>query len=82
MLIQVFLTDEPFDVLPYAVALTDKLTAESDSWLLPRKFKISFSSSDRDNAYAAFNDLGFIAKIRTENGVSKSISEDHLESGQ
>ncbi len=56
--------DEPFDVLPYAVALTDKLTAEPDSWLLPRKFKISFSSSDRDNAYAAFNDLGFIAKIK------------------
>ena len=41
---------EPFDVLPYAVALTNKLTAEPDSWLLPRKFKISFSSSDNDNA--------------------------------
>lgn len=55
---------EAFDVLPYAVALTNKLISEPDSWTLPRKFKISFSSSDSDNAYAAFNDLGFIAKIR------------------
>jgi sulfite reductase (ferredoxin) len=54
---------EAFDVLPYATALTDKLTAEPDSWLLPRKFKISFSSSANDNAHAAFNDLGFIARI-------------------
>ncbi len=56
--------DEVFDVTPYAVALTDKLMAEPDSWTLPRKFKISFSGSEEDNAYAAFNDLGFIARIK------------------
>lgn len=56
-------SDEVFDVTPYAVALTNKLIAEPDSWTLPRKFKISFSGSDKDNAYAAFNDLGFIARI-------------------
>ncbi|MCK5504577.1 MAG: nitrite/sulfite reductase, partial [Thermodesulfovibrionia bacterium] len=55
--------DEVFDVTPYAVALTNKLIAEPDSWTLPRKFKISFSGSDKDDAYAAFNDLGFIARI-------------------
>ena len=56
--------DEVFDVTPYAIALTNKLIAESDSWTLPRKFKISFSGSEKDNAYAVFNDLGFIARIK------------------
>jgi sulfite reductase (ferredoxin) len=56
--------DEVFDVLPYAVNLTSKLIAEPDSFTLPRKFKITFSSSDKDTGFAAFNDLGFIAKIR------------------
>lgn len=56
--------DEVFDVTPYAVNLTSKLIAEPDSYTLPRKFKIAFSSSEKDNAYAAFNDLGFIAKIK------------------
>ncbi|NOX89172.1 MAG: sulfite reductase subunit beta (hemoprotein) [Calditrichaeota bacterium] len=55
---------EIFDVTPYAVALTERFIAESDSWTLPRKFKISFSNSKQDNAFAAVNDLGFIAEIR------------------
>lgn len=55
--------DEVFDVTPYAFSLTTKLLAEPDSFTLPRKFKIAFSNSDKDNGYAAFNDLGFIAQI-------------------
>jgi sulfite reductase (ferredoxin) len=55
--------DEAFDPSPYAFALTSRLIAESDSWLLPRKFKIAFSNSLADNSYAKFNDLGFIAQI-------------------
>lgn len=54
--------NETFDVFPYAVALTNKLIAEADSWTLPRKFKIAFSNTEEDTAYATFNDLGFIAK--------------------
>ena len=53
---------ETFDVFPYVIALTNKLIAEPDSWTLPRKLKIAFSNSEEDTAYAAFNDLGFIAK--------------------
>jgi len=53
---------EIFDVFPYAVALTNKLIAETDSWTLPRKLKIAFSNTEDDTSYAAFNDLGFIAK--------------------
>jgi sulfite reductase (ferredoxin) len=56
--------DEVFDPSPYAFALTTRLIAEADSWLLPRKFKIAFSSSDADTAFARFNDLGFIAQVR------------------
>jgi len=55
---------ENFDVTPYAAALSTRLIAESDSWQLPRKFKISFSGTEEDNALAAFNDLGFIATVR------------------
>jgi sulfite reductase (ferredoxin) len=56
--------DEVFDPSPYAFALTSRLIAESDSWLLPRKFKIAFANSSADTAYARFNDLGFIAELR------------------
>ncbi|MCX7726065.1 MAG: sulfurtransferase TusA family protein [Chitinispirillaceae bacterium] len=50
-----------FDVAPYAVELTNRMIADHTSWLLPRKFKIAFSNSTVDNAYATVNDLGFIA---------------------
>jgi sulfite reductase (ferredoxin) len=53
--------DEVFDVTPHAVELTSRLIALGDSWLLPRKFKIAFSNSDADNAFATANDVGFIA---------------------
>jgi sulfite reductase (ferredoxin) len=55
---------ESFDVTPHAVALSSRMIGETDSWDFPRKFKISFSSTGRDNALAAFNDLGFIATHR------------------
>jgi sulfite reductase (ferredoxin) len=58
--------DEVFDPTPYAVALTSRLIGEPDSWVLPRKFKITFSNSDKDTAYAQFNDLGLIAKINDD----------------
>lgn len=54
--------DEVFDITPYVRALTERLIAEDDSWKLPRKFKIAFSGSPKDRAYATVNDLGFIAK--------------------
>ncbi|MDP3789397.1 MAG: nitrite/sulfite reductase, partial [Candidatus Omnitrophota bacterium] len=56
--------DEEFDVSPYAFALTSRLIAESDSWNLPRKYKIAFSGSPEDKGYATISDLGFIAKVK------------------
>jgi sulfite reductase (ferredoxin) len=56
--------EEVFDTTPYAMALTTKLIAESDSYLLPRKLKIAFSSDDKQVDYAGINDLGLVAQIR------------------
>jgi sulfite reductase (ferredoxin) len=58
-------TDEVFDVTPYALALTNTLIAESDSWSLPRKYKIALAGNDSDNANATFSDLGVIATTRS-----------------
>jgi sulfite reductase (ferredoxin) len=55
--------DEAFDVAPHAVELTSRLIALGDSWLLPRKFKIAFSNSGADNAFATANDVGFVATM-------------------
>ena len=56
--------DEVFDPSPYAFALTTRLIAEGDSWVLPRKFKITFSGNEKDTGLAQFNDLGFVATLR------------------
>ena len=57
-------SDEAFDVTPYNIALTDFLIRYDKSFTLPRKFKIAFSASEKDTALAAYNDLGFLAKIK------------------
>ena len=56
--------NEAFDTTPYAMELTSKRIAEPDSYLLPRKLKIAFSSDERRTGYAAVNDLGFVAKLK------------------
>lgn len=56
--------NEVFDISNHVFDLTSKLIAESDSFTLPRKFKIAFSNSESDSALAKFNDLGFIARVR------------------
>jgi sulfite reductase (ferredoxin) len=60
--------EEPFDVSPYAQAtfayfLRNPICAE-----MGRKFKMSFSSSERDTAFSYIHDFGFIPKIKWENG--------------
>ena len=56
--------DEVFDVLPYAVDLTTFLIAQPDSFTLPRKLKIAFSTSEVNADFALINDLGFVATIK------------------
>lgn len=55
---------ETFNVLPYAVALTEYLLAFSSSYNLPRKFKLAFSGCPEDGGWATLNDLGFVAARR------------------
>jgi sulfite reductase beta subunit-like hemoprotein len=54
----------PFDVSPYAVAITRLFLRHPLSEKLPRKFKIAFSGCANDCAKAAIHDLGFIAAVQ------------------
>ncbi len=53
--------DEPFDVTPYAEALTRHLLRHPLSSTLPRKFKIAFEGCGIDHVATGINDLGFRA---------------------
>lgn len=55
--------DEPFDVSPYAYALFQFFLRNPICQEMGRKFKMSFSSSDKDTALSYLHDLGFIPKI-------------------
>ena len=56
--------DEPFDVSPYAHATFEFFLRNPICQELGRKFKISFSGTDKDTALSFMHDLGFIAKIK------------------
>ncbi|MDA9125166.1 HEPN domain-containing protein [Flavobacteriaceae bacterium] len=56
--------DEPFDVSPYADALFKFFLRNPICQEMGRKFKVSFSSSDKDTGLSYIHDLGFIAKIK------------------
>ncbi len=55
--------DEPFDVSPYAHAMFQFLLRNPVCQEMGRKFKMSFSSSDKDTALSYLHDLGFIPRI-------------------
>ncbi|WP_256012874.1 HEPN domain-containing protein [Desertivirga xinjiangensis] len=60
--------EEPFDITPYAHAFFEYLLRNPICQDMGRKFKIAFSSSEKDTAFAFMHDLGFIPKVRFENG--------------
>ncbi|MGZ3453094.1 MAG: nitrite/sulfite reductase [Polyangiales bacterium] len=55
--------DEAFDVRPYHEAIVRYFLRHPLAATLPRKFKIAFSCSDKDCAFAAIHDVGFIARV-------------------
>ena len=63
--------DEPFDVTPYAEALTRYLLRHPLSATLPRKFKIAFEGCTHDHIAASINDIGWTARERTVDGRSQ-----------
>jgi sulfite reductase (ferredoxin) len=61
--------DEPFDVSPYAHEVFSYFLRNPICQELGRKFKIAFSSSEADTAYAFIHDVGLIPKVKNENGT-------------
>ncbi|MGB5684269.1 MAG: sulfurtransferase TusA family protein [Candidatus Electrothrix sp.] len=59
-------TKEVFDVQPCLLALTERLLKESDSWELPRKMKIAFSSLAEEAVLGFIQDVGFVAQLNAE----------------
>ncbi|UII21121.1 nitrite reductase [Fulvivirga ligni] len=58
--------NEPFDVSPYAEAVTQYFLRNPINQEMGRKIKMAFSSSEKDSAFTYIHDFGFIPKI--ENG--------------
>ena len=63
--------NEPFDVSPYADATFQFFLRNPICQEMGRKFKMSFSGTDDDTAISFIHDLGFIAKVKIENGITK-----------
>lgn len=54
--------EESFDVLPYAKEAANYLLGFIGEVKLPRKLKVCFSNSDKNEVHATFRDMGFVAK--------------------
>lgn len=59
---------EPFDVSAYAHGFFKYFLGNPVSMELGRKFKFGFSSSEEDTAFSFIHDIGFIPKVKYENG--------------
>jgi len=60
--------DELFDISAYAGAFVRYWVRHPLTQLLPRKFKVTFSGSDQDEALAGIHDIGFLPRVRTVDG--------------
>ncbi len=60
--------DEPFDVTPYAHAMFEYFLRKPLNQEMGRKFKIAFSSSEKDTALVFMHDLGAIPRIKLIDG--------------
>ncbi len=63
--------DEAFDVYPYADATARYLLRNPICQAMGRKFKIAFSGSPADRAYAPIHDVGAIARIAEVDGRAR-----------
>jgi sulfite reductase beta subunit-like hemoprotein len=61
-------TDEAYDITPYAGAFVRYFVRNDVCQLLPRKFKVAFTSNDEDRAITLIHDLGFIPRVREIDG--------------
>lgn len=56
--------DETFDPTPYVGVLVRYFIRNELTQALPRKFKIAFSSTEKDRAVTGIHDLGFIPRLK------------------
>lgn len=56
--------DEPFDPTPYVGAFVRYFVRNELTQLLPRKFKVAFTSTEQDVAVTGIHDLGFLPRIQ------------------
>jgi sulfite reductase (ferredoxin) len=61
-------TDEVYDITPYAGAFVRYFVRNEICQLLPRKFKVAFTANDDDRAITRIHDLGFIPRVREVDG--------------
>ncbi len=74
--------DETFDVTPYAKACSKFLLGHPDTQDMGRKFKVAFSGcKHKACGLTNMHDLGFIGKVRTENGRTQRGFETVLGGG-
>lgn len=59
---------EPFDVSPYTYEHFRYFLRNPVCQDMGRKFKVSFSSSEEDTAFGFMHDVGFIPKVKYDNG--------------
>ncbi|MFK7901063.1 MAG: nitrite reductase, partial [Cyclobacteriaceae bacterium] len=56
--------EEPFDITPYAHSLFEYFLRNPICQEMGRKFKVSFSSSEKDSGYSFMHDIGFIPVVK------------------
>jgi sulfite reductase beta subunit-like hemoprotein len=61
-------TDELFDITPYAGAFVRYFVRNDICQLLPRKFKVAFTANDEDRAITLIHDLGFLPRVKEVDG--------------
>jgi sulfite reductase (ferredoxin) len=58
------LTDELFDITPYAGAYVRYFVRHPTTQLMPRKVKTAFTATDTDNAITQIHDIAFLPRLR------------------
>ncbi|MFM9043523.1 MAG: hypothetical protein ACKOPI_05235, partial [bacterium] len=59
---------EAFDITPYAAAYVRYFVRHPTTQLMPRKIKTAFTATNEDRAITGIHDIGFIPRIRVEDG--------------
>lgn len=62
---------QAFDIQPYMGAFARNFVRRDFTFTMPRKIKTAFSCGEHDCAVTPFHDLGFIARVREENGETR-----------